>query len=126
MNIRPFKDSDYETICSWLNFKPTKDVLSGSSTYVLENDNKLLFCLTIYFTNSKNLCLIENFAGNPNFKEERKKYSQYLWLYCERLAKEMGYKNVMVLSNIDKLTQKYEQFGYTKFMDNVVALKKDL
>jgi N-acetylglutamate synthase-like GNAT family acetyltransferase len=125
MLIRKFEDKDFDEVSSWLNIKVLPEMFSDS-TFVLEEDNKLLFCLTIYFTNSKDLCLIENFAGNPKYKEERKKYSQYLWLYLEKMAKEMGYKNIMVLSQVEKLTEKYEQFGYIKVMSNVDVLGKVL
>ncbi len=114
-------------ISSWIDEKPSRDLLKGSSTFVLENDSGIaLFCLTIYFTNCKEIAFIENFAGNPEMKEERKNYSQLLFTYLEKLARDMGYKSVVCFSGVDKLTKKYEEFGYTKIMSNLDCLGKAL
>lgn len=125
IRIRPYHNDDYQEISSWMITKFDESILSDS-TFILDIDDVPAFCLTMYFTNSKELAFIENFAGNPNLKEIRKPYSQTLWVYLEDLAKQLGYKKVICLSNVDDLTNKYESFGYTKIMNNVDVLRKVL
>lgn len=127
--IREYKESDYDTVLNWLkdeNFTPSKDLMSKSSTFVLEENNVPLFCITIYLTNCKEVCFIENFAGNPDFKKERQKHSQLLFTYMENLAKDLGYKSILCFSGVEKLTQKYEEYGYKRIMNNLTALGKVL
>lgn len=128
MKIRSFTEADYETVSEWVKEYPTpsKELLTKSSTFVLEVDGNMMFVLTVYFTNCKEICFVENFMGNPEFKDERKAHSQLLFTYVEKLAKDYGYKHIVGFSNVDKLTHKYESFGYRKLTDNLCALGKGL
>lgn len=128
LKIRPFTEADYEVVSGWAKEypKPSKELLTKSSTFVLEVDGKMVFVLTVYFTNCKEICFVENFMGNPELKDERKAHSQLLFTYVEKLAKDFGYKNIVGFSNVDKLTQKYETFGYRKLTDELCALGKGL
>lgn len=124
-SIRQYNSTDYKEIASWLDF-PINEQTLNNSTFILEIDNVPAYCLTVYFTNSKELALIENFAGNPKLKEERKPYSQVLWVYLEDLAKELGYKQIICLAKEKKLSEKYESFGYSRIMNNVDVMGKVL
>lgn len=126
--IRPYKNEDYQEIAKWAVDMPklSEDLLSKSSTFILELDSKLVFLMTVYFTNCKEICFLDNFIGNPKMKEARKEHSQLLFTYIETLAKDLGYKSVVCFSNIDKLTQKYETYGYKKIMNNAYVLGKGL
>jgi len=128
IQIRPYKNEDYNEVASWIVDMPqlSADLLSKSSTFILEMDSKLLFLLTVYFTNCKEICFLDNFIGNPKMKNERKEHSQLLFTYIEELAKDLGYKSVVCFSNIDKLTQKYETYGYNKLMKNACVLGKGI
>lgn len=128
LKIRNYKQEDYKEISQWTKDMPVigEDLLSKSSTFVLEMNEIPVFALTVYFTNCKEICFLDNFVGNPAMKNERKEHTQLLFTYAEKLAKELGYKRVVCFSNIPKLISKYETFGYSKIMNDTCVLGKGL
>ncbi len=130
VNIRQYKDSDYEMISNWWTdskeMGPGKDMLSANTTFIMELNGVPAYSLTLYLTNCKGMALFENFIGNPALKGERKMFASVLVDYLEKTAKSLGYNKIMCLSMNDKLVDRYTDLGYNKTVSNLTALVKEL
>lgn len=130
INFRPYTKNDFNMINDWLKFSKEiqmqSHVLPEDSSFILELDNIPTFLMTIYFTNSKELCFFENLISNPEMKRVRKPYLKNLFQHLENVAKENGYKKVMFFSRNKKTTERYKDIGYDQFMWNLDCLGKEL
>lgn len=125
-NIRPYKNSDYEAICSWWKaadeLPPTLDMLPLETTFIMEIDGQAALCLAVYFTNTKELCYLSSFCGNPEFKgEKRKEAAQKLMDAVCGFAGAFGYKNVLCFAYKDKVKKRYEEMGFTPTLSNMTG-----
>lgn len=130
MNIRQYKDSDYDMLVKWWNDQgeaaPEKDLIPVESTFVLEVNNVPIYSLSAYLTNVKGMAFFENFVGNPLYKKERKEYSVAIMAYVENFIKEKGYKRVVCFSYKDKVKSRYQEMGMKKTLDNISSFIKEL
>lgn len=128
MNIRNYKNSDFTMLASWWTLSnvpcPLPGMMPEESTYILEKDNKALYSICLYLTNTKELCYIENFIKNPEYKD--KECSHLLVNHIFKVAKDLGYKRVICLSNNEKLKIRYQQLGGTPTLSNITSLVKEL
>jgi hypothetical protein len=130
-NVRNFTGSDFEMIQSWWKtqneFPPTLEMLPEESTFICEFNKNPMVAVTLYLTNSKEFCMLDNFVGNPEQRGElRKEASQVIVSYAEAFAKELGYKSIMCMSLKNRLSEYYQSFGYIKRLTNVSTFNKEL
>lgn len=133
MNIRNYKEqADFEMLKSWWikqdEFPPTKEMLPEESTYILEIEGLgPIVSITLYLTNTREFCILDNFIGNPDFSgPARKEVSEIIISHAEKQAKELGYKSIMCMALKDKLKDYYQTFGYVKRFDNLATFNKEL
>lgn len=131
MNIRTYKDSDYNSIFAWWlmqnEMPPTKDMLSTETTFILEDNDIPLVCLTLLLTNVKSLCYAEFLVGNPDYaNENRKKATRLISEYVCEYAKTLGYTTILASAVNVKLKQYYTELGWTPALDNVLQLRRNL
>lgn len=129
--IRNYTDADFEMIQGWWTKQnevpPTKEMLPPDTTFICEYEGVPLVSITVYLTNSKEFCMLDNFVGNPEFPgEKRKEASGRIIGWSEVFAMTLGYKSMMCLAMKDKLKEYYTTFGYTKRFDNVATFNKAL
>lgn len=129
MDIRLYKNSDFEMIQNWWidsnEIPPLREMLTEDSTFVLEMHGKARMCITVYLTNCKAVAHLENFVKDPNFKDSNT-CSKILVEHAEKFAKEKGYKYLMCLSYQEKLKSRYEKLGYIRTLNNLSSFCKEL
>ncbi len=109
--IRPFKTTDYQTVASWGEI-PTLGFLPNTS-FVYEAEGSPLLFASLYFTNSKGVCLIEHLIGDPLRKgEARREATGKLLRFFERYIKEQGYSRMLGLTNVEGVRARYKELGY--------------
>jgi hypothetical protein len=129
--VRHYNKTDFPMISEWWNkhkeMGPTEEMLPEESTFICELNGTPLTAITLYLTNSKEFCMLDNFIGNPAFRgEDRKEASKLIIEYAENLAKDLGYKSIFCMALNDSLSDYYEFFGYKKRLNNVSTLNKEL
>lgn len=126
MNIRLYKNEDYEMIKSWWIEAnepfPPKELMTEDSTFILEINNKPLMSVMLLLTNSS-LAWLTSFIKDPKFKDS-KEASKFITNYAENFAKEKGYKTILMFSYTDNLKQRYQNLGYIKSADNISSFVK--
>jgi hypothetical protein len=129
-NIRPYKESDFETIHSWWiaagECPPARGMMISNGTFVLEVDGVPALTQTVLLTQSKELCYLEGIAKNPEFKESLESLIPPLWETVFQYAKDRGYKNILGYCKVEKLKNKYQKLGLVKVMDNLSAFTREL
>lgn len=130
-SIRNYNQDDFSMLLKWWilqnEFPPTKEMLPEESTFICEYENIPLVSITLYLTNSKEFCLLDNFVGNPEWKGIlRKSASREIIKHAEKVAKELGYKSIMCMAYKPNLKEYYPSFGYTQRLDNVSTFNKEL
>jgi hypothetical protein len=130
MKIRNYKQEDFEMLQSWWKmqdeFPPTRDMLPEESTYIVEYAGNAVSAITLYLTNTKEFCILDNFIANPLFSGDRRGASKMIIEYAEQQAKILGYKSIMCMALKDKLKDYYQTFGYVKRFDNLATFNKEL
>jgi len=127
--IKKYNSGDFEMIKSWWDDKneiaPTKDMLP-ETTFILNIGSTPSLCVSLYLTNSGH-CYIENFAGNPLMKGSiRKEAGQFLFEGITGYAKSLGYNKVVCFAHVDKLKERYKQFGLVPTLDNIQSFVKEI
>jgi len=122
--IRAYTSSDFPVVESWWKdaneIPPSITMLPESSTFILELDNIPTFCLSVYLTNCKEYAYLGNFVSNKKIKNKfRKQASQKLMDYTLCFAGELGYKQVICMSHVDKLKNRYNEMGFHTTLTNV-------
>jgi len=130
-NVRKFKQTDFEMLHNWWKiqdeFPPTREMLPEESTFICEFNEIPMVSITVYLTNSKEFCMLDNFIGNPDVpKDLRKEASSLIIAYSEQFAKDLGYKSILCMSLKEKLSNYYQSFGYIKRLTNVSTFNKEL
>ena len=129
--IRNYKDSDYEMLKNWWNSQnqrePSKELIPNETTFILEVDNEPVVSISVFLTNVRGMCFLENFIGNPLKKGDvRKECSSIIVNYALKFAKELGYKRAVCFSYEEALKKRYQDLGMTKTLDNLSSFVKEL
>lgn len=129
MNIRPYKHSDYETICSWWTTHgepgPVLGMMIEDGTFVAELCDEPALSLTVFLTQSKELAYLEGYVKNPKFKNLEAEGKQ-LFEHCYDFAKSKGYKRVVMFSQVPKLNEKCIRYGMLKAASHLSSTVKEL
>lgn len=130
--FRNYKDEDFSLVSSWWDYynepAPTKGMLPKDSTFILEYKKTPLFCISVYYTNSEDVCYIENFVSSPETRNSLNKHSlsQLCMEYAQNKAKLKGYKYASIISYREKLKTRYINMGFKKTLDNVSTFVKEM
>lgn len=129
MNIRNLKSSDYELISSWWKdigqHGPTQGQLPEDSSFILELDNKPILTMSVFLTNT-DIAYFENLISDPNFKHNRKFYTQALMDHSFSFAKSKGYKYAVAFTTNEKLVNRNLKIGFDTAVRNLFLLSKEL
>ena len=130
MNIRQYKESDYEMIASWWmrstgGYLP-KTFISETS-YIVENKNIPIYFSSLYLTNCNGCCWMENVVANPDTdKDLREDGLEKLTNHLEKEAKDNGYRHLIIFSYNDKVKNIYKGLGFIKTLDDVTTFAKEI
>lgn len=128
--IRPYTHKDFEMIASWWTMQgesaPIFGMMVEDGTFVLEIDGIPALTQTVLLTQSKELCYLEGFCKNPEFKKiSLECYVPLLWDQVFSYAKNKGYKRILGYCKVDKLKNKYKRLGLIQVMDNLSGFTKE-
>lgn len=130
--IRHYNDSEYQTIRSWwtdLNeVPPLQDMLPEESSYIFEVDGQPSICVTLYLTNSKAFCMIDNLICSPLFKEkgQRREAIELFKNYIDGVVKEKGFARILCMTEKPALKKRYMELGYRPTLDGVTTFIKEI
>lgn len=132
MIIRNFTPADFEEIKSWWiaanDPVPVDFVMPEETTFVAEVDGQLVASYTLFLTNSKEMAYMHFLAANPKFKSaDRKFITAQLVDYLANVAKHLGYKRVITLTNKPKLKKHFqENFNLKPTLNDVSTFVREL
>ena len=120
LNIRPLKESDWDTLQKWWEqwpdwVAPTKDFLpnNGTSGFMVEKNNNPIIAGFVYLTNSKT-ALLEWIISDPDYREEdRKEALELLINTSEMYCKELDYKYMFSVCRSKKLIETHRKLKWT-------------
>lgn len=130
LNIRPYKDSDFEMVTRWWNtyqeIGPCEGMMTSNGSFVLEKDSIPTLCVTMFLTQS-NVAYLEGFIKNPSYsnislKEETKMLAEY----CYEFARKNGKKHVICYCKEPKLIKLYESLGLRHSAYGLNGFSKEL
>jgi hypothetical protein len=131
-NIRAYKKSDFPVISRWWSEQnevgPTELMMPEESSFIVESEfAEPIAAVTIYMTNSKQFCLVDNLVGNPTFYGQyRKDAIAHLQSYLEKWASSKGYLSLMCMAYKPQLTKRYEDLGYMQTLSGVTTMIKNI
>lgn len=128
--IRPYKNSDYEMIASWWKYHnevgPLPGMMIENGTFIYEHEGQPILSLTVFITQS-NVCYLEGYIACPGIsKNITHPAGKELWDYCYDWAHQNKMQYVVCYTDKRILSNRYEQLGMTKALDNLISLTKDL
>jgi N-acetylglutamate synthase-like GNAT family acetyltransferase len=101
--------------------------MPADSSYILEIDNKPALAGSLYYSNSENFCMIDNFVGNPDLAgAERRAATRKFLDRAEALAKERGYRRLFCMTTQDGPVEYYKRLGFQVTGQGVTTLIKEL
>lgn len=112
--MRPYQHSDYPIISSWGKVPPT-GFFPVDTSFVYESEGRPLLFVSLYLTNTKDVCLVEHFIGDPERKgAERRLATQTVQAFLESYARDRGYARLLCFTNVDSLKAHYKGLGYSE------------
>jgi N-acetylglutamate synthase-like GNAT family acetyltransferase len=128
MNIRPYKNEDYEKVGSWWAVT-TGEIISPSLyskdwSYVVEKDNKPVACVSLFLTNCPEVSYFNALVGDPS-SDYRAEAVEVLLNELEDEARVLGFKNVVLFAENDKMVNYYEAKNFKK-IKVLTYLRKEL
>ena len=129
--IRPYKQSDWETVLSWWKasgeMPPFENMMPLASSFVAEIDGKPALAVAIYLTNTKAAAYVENFIGNPDMKgSDRRQAARELSDHLAKFAKERGYQCLFCMSEKDVLHKRYFELGFHPTLSGVTTFVRPI
>ncbi len=124
LNIRKYKDSDFELINSWYekrNLQPVDKIFLSSNGYIVDD----IVAVWLYKTDSS-IAWIENLITNPDAKTyERSRSIDYLLIHVCNEARSMGFKAIIGLTKLAAVSNRCKSLGF-KTIENYKFLSKSL
>lgn len=123
---------DYELVSSWWRAAnepgPTVTMMPEESTFIIEDlKGTPIAAITVYLLNTSRFAQLENLIAAPNLTlSTRREAVQNLVSYAENYIRSLGYQGVACMSYRPKLTERYQQLGYTRTLEQVTTLFKEL
>lgn len=131
MNVRLYNESDLPMLKSWWktfeSHPAWEDLLPKDSTFVVEHNGIPVASMCLYLMNVPIAAMMENLIANPEVEKSlRHEAVNFLFSHIENVAKEKGYKTIVLFSYVEKLKQRYEDLGYSRTLENVTTFAKKL
>lgn len=128
--VRNYEPDDYLMIVSWWKdhkeIGPTEEMLPVESTFIIEENKVPVLCATLYLTNTKEFCIVDNLVANPNHKEKRRRAVEVMDEQLVMFAKKLGYKKLLCMTEKPVLKKRYMEFGFKPTLENITALIKEI
>lgn len=130
ITIRPYESKDWPMVLSWWEmqkeFAPLETMMPIDSSFVAELDGNPALAVCLYLTNTPEVCYVENFVGNPEFKGPvRKEATKILLDHISSFAHFLGFKRMMCMTEKTILKTHYESIGFTRTLDGVATFIKE-
>lgn len=129
-NIRCFNPNDYPLILSWWKaageVAPTPDMLPLESSFIFEDAEGPLLCVTVYKTNARWMAWVDNFIGRPGAGTARREATTLLLEHISEWAASQGYKNLFCLSEKGVLKAYYQSIGFQETLSGVSTFVKEI
>ena len=114
--IRPYRESDYEIICSWWRehkeTPPLPGMMVEDGTFVVEVGGCPVMTMTVFTTQSKEISYFEGYCSEPGLEKKfRNTIGKSLWEHCYTYLRDRGYKRVLIFTEKHKLVKRYEELG---------------
>ena len=128
--IRNYKKDEYAMILGWWNdcqeVAPLPEMLPEESTFILDVNDQPTICVTVYLTNSKTFCMVDNLICNPAFRDSklRRKAVEVMNGYVDCFAKEKGFERILCMTEKNALKRRYMELGFRPTLDGVTTLIK--
>lgn len=131
IQIRNYKKEDFEMVKSWWDaageVAPLPDMMPEESSFIAEIDGRPALAISLYLTNTPEICYVENFIGNPDLKGlSRNSASHLLINHIEKFASSLGYKRLICLAHKEQLKNHYQKLGGVKTLDNLASFAKEI
>jgi hypothetical protein len=131
ITCRAYKQSDWPLIKEWWaasgEIAPVEGMMPPDSSYVADIDGTPALACSLYLTNTKELAYVENFIGNPALKgAERREAAQAGMAHVARVARELGYKRLLCMTEKPALMNRYQELGFTPTLSGVTAFVRVL
>lgn len=131
MNIRAYKDTDFDEICSWWKDQgecpPLPGMMTSQGTFVLEYEGTPVMTLSCMRTQSPEISYFEGYCAKPGLKKEvRNALGDLLWQHGYQYLRSHGFKRVLTFTNKETLLGRYQKLGMIKCMSGVYALGRVL
>jgi len=130
--IRHYNGSEYQLIKSWwVDIKevpPLPIMLPEESTYIFEVNGEPSICVTLYLTNSKAFCMIDNLICSPSLKDKgtRREAIELFKNYIDGVVKEKGFAGILCMTEKPALKKRYMELGYKPTLEGVTTLVKEI
>lgn len=127
-HIRKYNREDFNLLEGWWKQAgepgPLPTMMLEDSSFIIEKKTIPVYTLTVYLTNCKEVAYLENFARNPEVKDEEA--GRLLVDYVCNFTKNLGYKRVICLTYKHKLIKQYEKYGMKRVLDHITGFNKEL
>lgn len=131
VNIRHYRDTDFDEICSWWvahkEFAPLEGMMTKEGTFVLELDGIPVMTLSVMMTQSKEISYFEGYCAKPGLpKEISQTLGKILWQHGYDYLKKKGFNRVIAFTEKEALARRYEDLGMNRNMGGLTALGRVL
>lgn len=131
IEIRPFRGSDFEPICSWWISAHEQPPLSGmmisDGTFVLELDDRPVMTLTAFKTQSKEIAYFEGYCRSPDLDRSlSQELGHFLWNHGYQYFKDQGFKRVIAMTDKVALKNRYIELGMDLNLSGLYSLGRVL
>jgi N-acetylglutamate synthase-like GNAT family acetyltransferase len=105
---------------------PLESALPPTS-YILTLQDKPALCVSLYFTNNKHVCLVENFVGNPEVKGPMRRVATEILLeFLEREARRNGVTHLHCTATKKAVGERFKEIGFRETATAVSYFVKEL
>lgn len=130
ITIRPYESKDWNMVLSWWEmqkeYPPIETMMPLNSSFIAELDGNPALAVCLYLTNTPEVCYVENFVGNPEFKGPVRKQATVILLdHISNFAHSLGFKRLLCMSEKPILKSHYESIGFTRTLDGVATFTKE-
>lgn len=131
IDIRPYKESDFETIKTWWQqhngIPPQPGMMIEDGTFVVEWSGEPVMTLTVFKTQSTEIAFFEGFCKHPYLpKELSYQFGSNLFEHCYEYLQKNGYKRAILYAEYEALVKRYEALGMTKALSGLTSMTRVL
>jgi hypothetical protein len=126
ITIRDYTDEDWSVIDSWWKSSgevgPLQSMMPPDSSFIAEIDCVPALAVCLYLTNTKEICYVENFIGNPDLKGNFRKLATAILLdHITLFANRLGYKRLICMTEKPVLVERYKEIGFIPTLSGVTT-----